>query len=103
DAVHVGELGPLILPEQRVEPGERQDGVFDGFPLPPGGAVARLVQHAHHGVAVAALLVHVVRVEGEGEMMDLLGPETDTFTPRGHLPTMTRGAWCVVPIALIID
>src|SRR6185312_10879600 len=53
--------------------------------------------------SVAALLVEVVGVEGEGEVMDLLGPETDTFAPRGHLPTLTRRAWCVVPIALIID
>ncbi len=101
--MHVGELGPLIRPEQRVEPGERHDGVPDGDPLPPGGSVARLVQHTHHRVAVPTLLVQIVRVEGEGEMVDVLGSEADAFAPRGHLPTLMRGAWCVVPIPLIID
>jgi len=93
DAVHVGELGPLVLPEQRVEPRERQHGVLDGLPLAPSGAVARLVQHAHHGVAVAALLVDVVRVEGESEVMDLLGPD------RTHLRPAATVGHCVVPRA----
>src|SRR5207247_10458152 len=47
-------------------------------------------------------LVHRVRVEGEGKMVDLLGAEADALAPHGHLPTLKRGA-CVVPIALVID
>ena len=103
DAMHVGELGPLVLPEQRVEPGQRHDGIPDGDPLPPRSTVARLVQHAHHRIAVATLLVHVRRIQGKGEVMNLLGAKTDAFAPRCHLPALMRGAWCVVPVALIID
>src|SRR5438309_11897922 len=64
DAMHVGELGPLILPEQRVEPGERHHGVLDGLPLAPGCAVARLVKHARLGVAAESLPAHADLVEG---------------------------------------
>src|SRR5256884_2410060 len=105
DAVHVGELGPLILPEQRVEPRERQDGVLDGLPLPPGGAVARLIQHPHHRLTIAPLLVDVVRIERESEMMDVFGPKADALPARSDTHRRTPGSRerGAVPLALIVD
>src|SRR2546425_3825621 len=35
--------------------------------------------------------------------MHLLGVEADAFAPRRRHPTAVRSAWCVVPVALIID
>src|SRR5207249_3220656 len=93
------------LPEQRVEPRERRDGVAHGDAVAPGGAVARLVEHPHHRVAVSALLVHVGRIQGKGEVMHLLGPEAYAFPTRADAQRCTTGSRepGAVPIALIID
>src|SRR5439155_7026 len=83
--VQVHQLRPGKRAVQRVEPRQRGDRPAQGEPAAPGGAVSRQVQHPHDHVAVAALLVHVPRVEREREVMHLLGVEADALAPRRHL------------------
>src|SRR5439155_5090498 len=55
--------------------------------------------------AVSALLVHVGRIQGKGEVMHLLGPEAYAFPTRADAQRCTTGSRepGAVPIALIID
>src|SRR5207302_8978608 len=105
DAMHVGELRPLVLPEQRIEPGQGHGRVPDGDPLPPGSAIARLVQHAHHGVTVLALVVDVRWIQRKGEVMNVFGSKADTLPARsdGHSRTPWSGELGAVPLALVIN
>ena len=103
DAVHVGERGPGKLPVQRVEPREGCLRVAHGDPPAPRRAVLRQVEHTHHHVAVAPFVVHVARVEREGEMMDLLGVEMDALACGRHGAAPRPPVPRPVPAALIID
>ena len=102
DAVHVGQLRPGERPVQRVEPGERRHGAADRYSVPPGLAILRLVQHAHHHGAVTPLFIDVLRVEREGEMVDIFGEEAHAFPPFRLPAPGTRGPG-PVPFALVID
>ena len=81
DPVHIGELRPGGRPVQRIEPGERRYGALQRHAVSaaPGAGVAPLIEHPHHDVAVASFLVDVIRVEREGEVVDLLGVEVHAF------------------------
>src|SRR5204863_470476 len=105
DAVHVGERRPGKLSVQRVEPRERHLRVACGDPPSPRRAILRQVQYPHHDIAVAPFVVHVARVEREGEMMDLLGVEMDALASGRYraTPRPGSGGACPVPAALVID
>src|SRR5438552_18438936 len=85
-AVDVRDLRPRELAVQRIEPGERSLGPLDRDPLSPRCAVAGLIQDMHDDVLVAALLVAVLGVQGEGEVVDGIGVESDAFAAGSHRP-----------------
>src|SRR5439155_13802411 len=59
----------------------------------------------HNDVPLTPLLVHVLRVEREREVMDLLGVEAHALAARRHhsAPEPCGGGPAPVPVALIID
>src|SRR2546427_7756948 len=61
--------------------------------------------HPHHRLAVAPLLVDVVRIERESEMMDVFGPKADALPARSDAHHRTPGSRerRAVPLALIVD
>src|SRR5205809_869570 len=71
--------------------------------LSPRRAVSRQVENPHHDVSLASLLVHVLRVEREREVMDLLGMEVHAFAAGRHRAAPGAGRSAPVPVALIID
>src|SRR2546430_5833032 len=72
------------------------------YPVTPRRAVAGLVENVNDDVFVAALLVAIGGVQREGEVVDGVGVESDTFAS-WRCAACVRRAACDVVIALVLD
>src|SRR4029077_20270852 len=97
-----GGLGPVIGPEQRVEPSEYRHRACDDDPVAPRRPVPGLIEDVHGHAAIVALLVVVLRIEREGEMMDLVGEKAHGFPTRSRWRALGGGRLAIKG-ALVVD
>ena len=81
DSMKSRHLRPGKPAVQLCQPRQRDPGALHRRPVPPFCRIGGEIQHVDRRAVVVSLLVAILRIERDGEVMNLLGVPDDTLAP----------------------